>query len=196
MTVTNEKPEPAAVTQLLVEWTGGDKGALDRLTPIVYSELRRLAKRLLRLEHSGNTVHATTLVHEAYLRLVEQDGVEWQNRAHFFGIAARCMRQILVDRARAREAAKRGGGLRRIELDDVSVECGGETPEIIDLDRALTELAEMDARKGWIVELRYFGGMTSPEIAAVVGVSEATVMRELRVAQAWLHRALSGGKNR
>lgn len=181
----------AGITQWLIEWTGGDKGALDRLTPLVYSELRHMASRLLRTQRPGNSVHATTLVHEAYLRLVEQDGVVWQNRAHFFGIAARCMRQILVDRARARDAAKRGGRLQRIELDDVVVESGGHAPAIMDLDLALKELAELDARKSWIVELRYFGGMTSREIATVVGVSDATVSRELRVAQAWLHRQLS-----
>jgi RNA polymerase sigma factor (TIGR02999 family) len=185
-------PAPrSSITHWLMDWTGGDKSALDRLTPFVYSELRRLAGRLLRAQPPGQSLHATVLVHEAYLRLVDNDRVEWRNRAHFFGIAAKCMREILVDRARTRQAAKRGGGMRKVALDEVLVDCGGPTPEIMDLDRALLELAALDARKSQLVELRYFGGLTTDEMAEVVGVSTATVARELRVAQAWLHRQLS-----
>ncbi|HWD00759.1 MAG TPA: sigma-70 family RNA polymerase sigma factor [Candidatus Sulfopaludibacter sp.] len=174
-----------------LEWTGDDKSALDRLTPFIYSELRRLAGGMLRRQAPGHTLQPTALVHEAYLRLVGDDGLQWQNRAHFFGIAAQCMRNILVDRARARAASKRGGDLQQVPLDLVEITGGGRTPEILDLDRALTLLATMDARKSRLVELRYFGGLTAEESAVVVGISATTVARELRFAEAWLHHQLS-----
>lgn len=174
------------------EWTGGEKSGLDQLTPYIYGELRRLAGGISRMQAPGQTLQATALVHEAYLRLAEYPGLAWRNRSHFFGIAARCMREILVDHARSRGAAKRGGRVEKVQLDEISVVGDkGSVPEILDLDRALTTLAEMDARKCRVVELRYFGGLTTAEIAEVLEVSTATVDRELRVAQAWLHRQLS-----
>jgi RNA polymerase sigma-70 factor (ECF subfamily) len=184
-----DTPRPE-VTQWLLDCAGGDKSALDKLTPFVYKELRRLAGAFLSSRHSGQTLQPTALVHEAYLRLAGRDDLEWRNRAHFFGIAAQCMRDILVDHARSVAAAKRGGDLQKVPLDAVMDFAGGRTPEILDLDRALTALAAMDPRKSRLVELRYFGGLTTDEMAEVVGVSQATIARELRVAQAWLQGEL------
>jgi len=182
-------PSPE-VTQWLIDWTGGNKSALDKLTPFVYSELRRLAAAFLRSQPPGQTLQPTALVHEAYLRLAERERLEWRNRAHFFGIAAQCMREILVDHARSLGAAKRGGDVKKVALETAIDIAGGRVPEIMDLDRALSALAAMDPRKSRVVELRYFGGLTTSEMAEVVGVSPATIARELRVAQAWLHHEL------
>ena len=184
-------PEPAAsgVTQLLLEWRGGDEEALEKLTPIVYGELRRLGQHYMEGERQGHTLQATALVHEAYLRLVGLD-VEWEGRGHFFAIAARLMRQVLVDYARRRTADKRGGDAPTISLEGLEVPLQPAT-ELLALDQALERLAAFDERKSRIVELRFFGGLTLKETAEVLEVSRATVERELKLARAWLSRQLS-----
>jgi RNA polymerase sigma factor (TIGR02999 family) len=176
--------DPPRVTELLVEWRRGDRSALDRLMPLVYAELRRLAGAYLKSERSGHTLEPTALVHEAYARLVDAD-VPWRDRVHFFAVAARTMRRILVDHARARQRAKRGGELIRVPLDEERAGTGPEL-DILALDEALGQLRELDERKHRLVELRYFAGLTNKECAEVVGVSPATVKRELRTAKAWL----------
>jgi len=191
-----EQPDPntrANVTQLLIGYGKGDRTALDEMLPLVYSELKRLASYYLSRERSGHTLQTTALVHEAYMRLVDQQHVDWKNRAHFLGLAAEMMRRILVNHARDRAAAKRGGGAKRISLSMVGEV--GEQPDIdlIALDQALTELAALDARKSRIVELKFFGGMTTEETAEVMEISVATVEREWVVARAWLYRAVAGG---
>ncbi|NBC15797.1 MAG: sigma-70 family RNA polymerase sigma factor [Bacteroidetes bacterium] len=179
------------VTQLLLEWSDGDAEALDDLMPLVYDELRRLARRHLRGERSGHTLNATALVHEAYFNLVDQERVVWQNRAHFFGIASQAMRRILLMHARRRNAQKRGGGQPDLPLDDVIVVAEAHVQDLLALDAALERLAAMDARMARVVECRYFGGLTIAETAAVLDVSPATVKRDWRTARAWLHRELS-----
>jgi RNA polymerase sigma factor (TIGR02999 family) len=183
------------VTQLLVAWGDGDAAAFERLVPIVYDELRRLARSYIVREGSGNTLQPTALVHEAYLKLIDQRRVQWKNRAHFFGVAAQAMRRILVDRGRARIAAKRGGRAVRIPIDGVSIDdvvAGGESDPatLLALDSALTRLSQLDPTHGRLVELRYFGGLTIEETAHVLGTSPGTVKREWRVARAWLNREL------
>lgn len=185
------------VTGLLRQWTEGDQDALQKLMPIVYEELRRLAGHYLRLERPNHTLQPTALVNEAFLRLVGQKEVVWQNRAHFFGIAAQMMRRILVDHARRRAAAKRDAGLR-VELTQPGAEeAFDREPELLALDEALTQLEALDPRQARIVELRFFGGLTVEETAEVTGVSARTVKREWRTARAWLRRELdssaSGG---
>ena len=183
------------VTALLAAWGGGDEAALEQLTPLVYDELRRLAARHLARE-CGQSLQPTALVHEAYLRLVDQRSVNWQNRAHFFAIAARLMRRILIDHARRRIADRRGGGAVHTTLDhagDVSLE---RTSDLIALDDALRELAEADARKSQVVELRFFGGLSVEETAAALGVSAVTVMRDWSTARAWLHRVIADDSGR
>ena len=178
------------VTQLLERWSTGDRSALDRLTPILYDELRRLAASHLRRSHQSDTIQPTSLVHEAYLKLADQRKLEFQNRAQFFGLAAQVMRTILVDHARAKAAAKRGGGGFAITLhDDMAVTPENE-PDVLVLHEALEALAEQDRRKATIIEMRYFGGMTAQEIADALGISVATIGREIRVAQAWLLRRM------
>jgi RNA polymerase sigma factor (TIGR02999 family) len=180
------------VTQLLVEWGGGDRAALDRLLPLVFDELRRLAASYLRRERAGHTLQPTALVNEAYLRLVDQEGAQWQNRAHFFGIAANLMRQILVDHARQRSADKRGGSqLRRLSLTQAERLVKQEELDVLALNEALERLAEFDPQQARIVELKFFGGLTIEETAEVLGVSHATVEREWKLARAWLRRELS-----
>ena len=182
---------PHNVTELLVAWSAGDEESLKRLTPLVYDELRRLARRHLARER-GESLQPTALVHEAYLRLLDQRSVNWQNRAHFFAIAARLMRRILIDHARRRVAERRGGGAVHVPLDDagqVSLERSGE---LLALDEALDELATVDARKSQVVELRFFGGLSVQETAAALGVSEVTVIRDWSTARAWLHRSITG----
>jgi len=179
------------VTQLLVEWSHGDQAALDQLIPLVNDELRRLASRYLRREHPGHMLQTSALVNEAYLRLIDQAQVEWQNRAHFFGIAAELMRRILVDHARRHTRAKRGGGALQVSLDEAALVTRERAAELVALDEALMELAALDPRKSRIVELRFFGGLGLEETAAVLGVSSPTVQREWRTAKAWLHRTLS-----
>lgn len=184
-------PRTETVTVLLQLWSQGDQAALNRLMPLVYGELRRLAASFLAQERPGHTLQPTAVVHEAYLRLVDQPGIAIQNRAHFLAIAARLMRQILVDHARARTAVKRGGGAPRLVLEDslLSLERG---PELIALDDALTSLAALDERQSRIVELRFFGGLSIAETAETVGVSPATVKREWDSARAWLRLEVGG----
>jgi len=184
----------ADVTQLLLDWRAGDTGAGDRLLPAVYDELHRQAERAMRRENEEHTLQATALVHEAYLRLVDQSRVEWKSRAHFFGIAAQVMRRILVDHARGRLADKRGAGAKRITLDDANVgapEGAGHGIDVLDLHDALERLAALDATQARVVELRYFSGLNIEETAEALDVSPATVKREWAVARAWLRRELS-----
>jgi RNA polymerase sigma factor (TIGR02999 family) len=184
--------EHSPVTQLLKDWRGGDAEALGRLLPHVYDELRRLARRHMRGERGDHTLQTTGLVHEAYVRLVHSD-VPWEDRVHFFAVAAGLMRRILVDHAKANRRQKRGGGARRITLDEAALVSSPPGEDLLQLDRALDGLAELDARKSRIVELVYFGGMTYREAAAALEISEATVHRELRIAKAWLVRAIGHG---
>jgi RNA polymerase sigma factor (TIGR02999 family) len=181
---------PQDVTQLLLAWNQGDQAALDQLMPIVYDELHRLAQHYMRLERSGHTLQTTALIHEAYLQLVDQQ-VPWQGRAHFFGIAARLMRQILMQHARARQAEKRGGDQVPVTLTEAQDVAHERASELVALDDALMSLAAMDPQQGRIVELRYFGGLTIEETAEVMGLSHATIEREWSLARAWLLRELS-----
>lgn len=180
------------VTQLLVRWREGDRAALEALMPLVYDELRRLAHHYLRQERSDHTLQSTALVHEAYLRLAGQNPPEWQNRAHFFGIAAHIMRQILVEYARGRSAAKRGGNACRLTLDAAVALPQQLDVDVVELDRALNGLAELDLQQSRIVELRFFGGLTIEDTSEVLGISPATVKRDWVTARAWLYRALTG----
>jgi RNA polymerase sigma factor (TIGR02999 family) len=177
------------VTALLRQWGGGDAKALEQLMPLVYGELRRLAASYLREERPGHTLQPTALVHEAYIRLAGQREVAWQNRAHFFGIAAQMMRRILVDHARKRQAAKRDAAAWKVETG-AGAELGDRDPELLSLDAALTELESLDPRQARIVEMRFFGGLTVEETAEVTGVSPATVKREWQTARAWLAREI------
>ncbi len=183
-------PSPRTITQLLIEWNDGDKDALARLMPLVYTELHSLAQHYLQRERADHTLQATGLVHEAYLRLVDQTNVTWQNRAHFFGIAANLMRQILVDHARKARAAKRDAGYR-LSLNEAIGFTNKPDVNILLLDEALKSLASLDPQQSRIVELRFFGGLTVEETAEVVGVSPRTVKRLWRHARAWLHREIS-----
>jgi RNA polymerase sigma factor (TIGR02999 family) len=182
-------PSSKGVTQLLLEWRKGDQAALDRLTPLVYDELHRLAQHYMSRERPDHTLQPTALVHEAYLRLVDMD-VPWQDRVHFFAVAAQMMRRILVDYAKTRRAAKRGGGERQVPLDDVMDLSQERAPDVVALDDALTSLAAIDPRKSQIIELRFFGGLTTEETAEVLGISTATVEREMKMAKAWLYQQL------
>ncbi|MBL8178062.1 MAG: sigma-70 family RNA polymerase sigma factor [Bryobacterales bacterium] len=185
--------QPQDITRLLRDWTGNaNPAALEQLTPIVYSELRKLALSYLRRERSDHTLQPTALIHEAYLRLVDQNVPAWRSRSHFFGVAAQLMRQILVDHARARSAGKRGGGEARLSLDAGLQYSEERSAELVALDDALTDLAKLDPRKAKVVELRYFGGLSVEETAEALHVSVATVGRELRFAEAWLHKLITG----
>ena len=179
------------VTQLLVEWSNGDKTALDKLMPLIDEELRRLAHQYMRRERRGHTLQTTALVNEAYLRLVNRKNVQWQNRAHFFAIAANLMRNILVDHARSHAYVKRGGGARPLALDETLVVSEDRAAEVVALDHALKELTAMDPQQGQIVELRFFGGLTIEETAEVLQLSTATIKREWVTAKAWLYHQLS-----
>ncbi len=180
------------VTALLVEASGGNRGALDRLVPLVYEELRRQAGARLRMERAGHTLNATALVHEAYVRLVGQDRVEWKGRAHFFAVASQAMRRILIDHANKRNAAKRRGNATHLDLDDgLMSDTRGE--ELLALDDALDRLASFNERGARVVEYRYFGGLTHDEIGEAMGLSEATVRRSWRAARAWLRSELAPG---
>jgi RNA polymerase sigma factor (TIGR02999 family) len=181
------------VTQLLIAWSAGDKTALEKLTPLVYQELRRLAKRYMGRENVGHTLQPTALVNEAYLRLVEQKYVQWQNRAQFFGVSAQLMRRILVDMARARQQHKRGGAVRQVAFDEALVVSKERGEDLVALDDALQSLAAVDERKSRVVELRFFGGLSVEETAEVLQVSPETVMRDWKMAKVWLHRELSKG---
>jgi len=180
------------VTQLLVRWRDGDRQALEALMPLVYDELRRLAHHYLRQERADHTLQSTALVHEAYMRLAGQNPPQWQNRAHFFGIAARVMRQILVEYARARGAAKRGGGACRLVLDEAMGLPQQPEVDVVELDQALTDLANFDEQQSRIVELRFFAGLTIEDTSEVLGISPATVKRDWVTARAWLYRAMTG----
>jgi RNA polymerase sigma factor (TIGR02999 family) len=186
-------PSPDDVTQLLVEWRNGNRSALDRLIPLVEGELRRLARSYMRRERADHTLQTTALINEAYMRLVKQRKVQWQNRAHFFAIAAQLMRRVLIDHAKGHRRAKRGGGAIRVSLDDVAAPFTDRSEELLALDAALNKLSAIDARKGQVVEMRYFGGLTFEEAAEVLEVSPNTVMRDWRMARAWLEREISGG---
>jgi len=180
----------ADVTQLLRAWRGGDKSALDRLTPIVYQDLRRVARWYLLAERAGHTLQPTALVNEAYMRLVDYRRMEWQDRAHFLAVSAQLMRRILVEHARRRNL-KRGGGVQHVCLEKASEIACGRPKDVIALDDALNELARMDARKARVVELRYFGGLSVEETAEALSVSAVTVMRDRSSAKAWLYRELN-----
>ena len=184
------------VTELLRAWSAGDAGARDRLMPLVYQDLRRRAAAYLRRERPGQTLDPTALVHEAYLRLVDQRRAVWQNRSQFFGVAAEMMRRILVDRARAHRTAKRSGQWARVTLDPALAVTRPVDIDVLDLDKALTRLAQLDARKSRIAELRFFGGLSLEETGEVLGISLATVERDWQLARAWLFRELSGGATR
>jgi RNA polymerase sigma factor (TIGR02999 family) len=181
----------ASVTNLLTAWSAGDQRALTALVPLVYDELRELARRLLRYERPGHTLQPTALVHEAYARLIDHDRVQWQGRAHFFAVAAQTMRRVLVEHARKRHAVRRGGDALRVTLDETLASADRDDVEVIALDRALHALSALDPTQERIVELRYFGGLTIEETAAVLGSSPATVKREWAVARAWLRREIT-----
>jgi RNA polymerase sigma-70 factor (ECF subfamily) len=189
-------PSPKEVTQLLLDWSNGNQAALERLTPLVYEELHRLAHQHMsreRRHQRGHTLQTSALVNEAYLRLVDQRDVHWQNRSHFFSIASRLMRRILVDHARAHTRTKRGGGALRVSLDEAAFVSQERAEELVALDEALTSLAAIDQRKCQVVELRFFGGMSVEETASALGVSPVTVKRDWSTAKAWLHRAIETG---
>jgi RNA polymerase sigma-70 factor, ECF subfamily len=185
-------PTSHEITQLLLAWSEGDGQALDRLIPLVYDELRRLAQSYMRKERAGQTLQTTALIHEAYLRLIDANQVQWRNRAHFFGIAACLMRQILVAAARERGCQKRGGGAEKVSLGEAMVIDEGLDENLVALDEALGELAQFDQRKAQVVEMRFFGGSTEEEISAALDVSRETVRRDWRLARSWLRRKLSG----
>ncbi len=178
------------ITRLLRQWTSGDNQAGEALTPLVYDELHKLAARLFRSERRGHTLQPTALVHEAYAKIVDAD-VSWQDRAHFFALAARMMRRLLVDHANARNAAKRGGGVDRVTLNEGSTPGAEADAGLLDLDEALTRLAELDERKAELIQLQYFGGLSFEEMAEVTGLSSSTLDRDLRMARAWLRDQLT-----
>ena len=183
------------ITELLVRWRGGDQVALDALVPLVYSELRQIAQHYLQRERSDHTLQSTALVHEAYVRLLGNKVPQWQDRAHFFGVAARVMRQILVEYARSHQAAKRGGGAYKVTLEE-----GLQAPQPVDvdvimLDDALKQLASLDPQQSHIVELRFFAGLSIEDTSEVLGISPSTVSREWTSARAWLHREISRGSS-
>jgi RNA polymerase sigma factor (TIGR02999 family) len=178
-----------------VSWSAGNQAALDQLAPLVYDELRRLAGRYLRNERPGHTLQSTDLVHEAYLRMVDQQNVRWQSRAHFFGIAAQMIRRILVDHARRRHALKRGADAVKLSLDDAIAASGQRDFDLVALDEALENLAKLDPQQSRVVELRFFAGLSIEETAEVLSISPATVKRDWTTAKAWLYRDLSGRSN-
>jgi RNA polymerase sigma-70 factor (ECF subfamily) len=180
------------VSKLLRAWTGGDQNALEMLTPVVYDELRRLARRYMRRERPGHSLQTTALVNEAYIRLVDYKRMQWQNRAHFFAVSAQLMRRILVDRAR-RHNQKRGGNAQQVSLEVAAAVTGERPTDLVALDEAMNALARIDPRKMQVVEMRFFGGLSVEETAEVLKVSPVTVMRDWSTAKAWLYRELTGG---
>ena len=184
---------PPEVTQLLADWGRGDASALEKLLPLVHAELRRIARRQMSQERPGHTLHATALVNEAYLKLAGREGFEWQNRAHFFAVAAQVMRHILIDHARAHARDKRGGGAIQVSLNDAAVLVEDQAEHFVALDEALQTLEQIDPQKGRIVELRYFGGLSIEETADILNISPRTVRREWQRARAWLYRMISEG---
>jgi len=189
--MTRSAPPPHEVTQLLIDWSNGRQDAVEPLFPLVYEELRRLAHRYMRRERPGHTLQTTAVVHEAYLRLIDQNHVQWQNRAHFFAIAAQMMRRILITHAQSHAYAKRGGGALKVSLDEAAVLSPARAGELIALDEALKSLAVIDVRRSQVVELRFFGGLSNEEIAEVLKISPNTVTRDWNVARAWLYREMS-----
>ncbi len=185
-------PSPAGkVTELLLELSGGNRAVVDELIPFLYRELKRIAAAQLRNERPGHTLQVTALVHEAYLKLVDQSQVHWQNRAHFFGVAAQVMRRILLDYAKGRARGKRGGDLRRTSFDEALTVSYDRAYELVEIDEALQRLEALDQRQAKVVEMRFFGGLSVEETAEALGVSEPTVKREWAMARAWLHREIS-----
>ena len=186
--------EPAAedISTLLRAWSDGDQSALERLTPVVYDELHRLARRYMKGERSGHSLQTTALVNEAYMRLVDYERMQWQNRAHFFAVSAQLMRRILVEHAR-RHNLKRGGGVQHLSLEEASLVGGDQDADLVALDDAMNGLARIDPRKVQVVEMRFFGGLSVEETAEVLKVSPVTVKRDWRAARAWLYRELTGG---
>jgi len=185
------KPSSEEITQMLLDWSHGDRTALDKLMPVVYDELRRLAHRYMRRERPDHTLQTTALVNEVYLRLIDQQHVNWKNRAHFFAICAKLMRRILVDYARSRQYAKREGEVRKVSLEEAAVVSKERAADLIAVDEALMSLEALDSRKSQIVELRFFGGLTIEETAEVLHASHATIEREWSTARAWLYREIS-----
>ncbi len=179
------------ITALLVDWSRGDEFALEQLMPLVYEELRRMAKSYMRRQPNGHTFQTTELIHEAYLKLAQHGERDWKNRAHFFGVAARAMRHILVDYARSKQSLKRGGWQERVSFSDTIAVSGNQSKEVVALDDALNRLAALDERKGRVVELKYFGGLSTDEIAEVLNVSPETVKRDWRFSRTWLLRELA-----
>lgn len=184
-------PQTHQVTELLLAWSNGDQSAFDKLMPLVDEELRRLAHRYMSRERAGHTLQTTALINEAFLQLVNRKNLQWQNRAHFFGLAAQVMRTILVDHARSHASVKRGGGTRNLELDEALVVSQQKAAEVVALDEALKQLALIDPRQSRIVELRFFGGLTVEEAAEVLHVSPVTIKREWSTAKAWLYHELA-----
>jgi RNA polymerase sigma-70 factor (ECF subfamily) len=182
---------PQQVTQLLVEWGNGNQAALDQLMPLVYAELRKMAKRHMRQQRPGHALQTTALVHEAFFKLMGESGKQWENRAHFFGVAAQAMRHVLVDYARSAHAQKRGGARQPVALDEAMAISTERLAEVIELDDCLTVLAKLHPRQSEVISLRYFGGLSVEETAEALKVSPETVMRDWRVAKAWLHTQLS-----
>jgi RNA polymerase sigma-70 factor, ECF subfamily len=187
---------PVEVTRLLQAWSDGDAGALEQLIPLVYAELRRLARRYMGREHAAHTLQTSALINEAYLRLVDARAVRWQNRAHFFAVSAQVMRRILVDFARTRRNLKRGEGARPLSLDEAILAAPARSADLLALDEALGRLAALSPRQSRVVELRYFGGLTQEEVAAVLSVSPRTVRNDWGLARAWLYRELTQGAGR
>jgi RNA polymerase sigma factor (TIGR02999 family) len=187
------RPSPERVTDLLLAWSNGDQAALEKLIPLVYMELHRLARRYMRRENAGHTLQTSALVNEAYLRLIGAHRVHWQNRSHFFAVSARIMRRILVDFARARQNIKRGGGTRQVSFDEGLVVSPERSADLLALHEALERLGALSARQSQVVELRYFGGLNEEEVAEVLKVSPRTVRHEWSLARAWLYRELSLG---
>jgi len=183
---------PHEITQLLAEWSDGNQTALDKLYPLVYDELHKMANRYMKRERKDHTLQTTALINEAYVRMVDQKNVHWENRAHFFAISAQIMRRILIDHARRHHYAKRGGGAQKVSLDETAMVASDPASDMLLLDEALNRLAEMDPRRGQVVELRYFGGLNNEEIAGVLRISENTVTRDWNMARAWLYQELSG----
>lgn len=185
------------ITALLIAWSAGDESAQERLIPVIFDELRRIASAYLKRDRNENLLQTTALVHEAYIRLVDVKAVQWQSRAHFFAIAAKLMRQVLIDQARSRNALKRGSGMRNVPIDDLTIPVEIDIDDIIELDDLMRQLASVDRRQCQIVEMRVFGGMTNEEIAEVLKLSDRTIKREWQAARAWLmselaHRSLGG----
>jgi len=184
-------PSTHEITQLLLAWNGGDQMALDKLVPLVQTELRRLARTYMSRERANHTLQTTALINEAYVRLIDAQKVQWQNRAHFYGIAAQVMRRVLVDLARTRNYRKRGGGDYRVSFEEALAVCQPDEPNVMEVDEALNELARVDERKARVVEMRFFGGLTEKEIAVALSISPETARRDWRLAKSWLLRHLS-----